>query len=179
MKTIFNEGNKQSIMEVLDAKDKRVRMQKKIFEKYPNSVMVDVNMNIPGSIKNNQYLQKLFKKGINDLEKEFQKQNLNYKLVVSWNKDTGCENFYILHNKINYVKKCTISFEDETAFGRLFDADVLVKQQKQALSRKNLGLTVRKCFLCSRPAKECARSRRHSVEELQEYISQLYFENMD
>lgn len=178
MKSIFKEGNPQGIPEVLAAKDKRVQMQQAIFAKYPNSVLVDVNMNIPGPIKNNRYLEKLFQLGINELEQKFSNYDLDYKLVGSWNGDAGAENFYIINNKINYVKKCTIDFEDSTKVGRLFDADVLVKDDQMAISRKKLGLPVRKCFLCSRPAKECSRSRRHSVEELQDYISSVYFENL-
>ncbi len=68
----------------------------------------------------------------------------------------------------------TVEFEDQTQLGRLFDADVLVKDQARAISRKDLRRKARQCFLCSRPAKECARSRRHSVSEMQEYISNLY-----
>lgn len=177
MESIFKEGISQDIPAVLAAKDKRVQMQKAIFAKYPASVLVDVNMNIPGPIKNNQYLQKMFKLGTQELEKKFKQNKLQYKLVASWNETTGSENFYIINDKINYVKKIAIDFEDSSDLGRLFDADVLVKDQQMAISRKDLGLPVRKCFLCSRPAKDCSRSRRHSVEDLQEYISQVYFEN--
>ncbi|MDN5956276.1 MAG: citrate lyase holo-[acyl-carrier protein] synthase, partial [Lactobacillus sp.] len=51
--------------------------------------------------------------------------------------------------------------------------DVLIKG-KTALSRQELEYSSRRCYLCNRPAKECARSRRHSVEEMQRYISSLY-----
>ncbi|MGQ5709513.1 citrate lyase holo-[acyl-carrier protein] synthase [Lactobacillus sp. PSON] len=177
MKTIFDEGKYQGIAEVLGEKDRRVKMQETIFKKYPDRVLVDVKMNIPGPIKNNQYLEMMFKKGIDELEGIFLKNNLSYKLVVSWNYDTGCENFYIVDNKINYVKKYSVKFEDKSELGRLFDADVLIKSKKQAISRKDLGLPARKCFICSHPAKECARSRRHSIEELQNYIFQIYRKN--
>ncbi len=54
---IFNEGNKQDIAQVLNAKDYRVAVQKAIFNKYPDQTLVDINLNIPGPIKNNQYLK--------------------------------------------------------------------------------------------------------------------------
>ena len=47
-----------------------------------------------------------------------------------------------------------------------------------AISRRDLGQSPRKCFICDRPAKECARSRRHSVAEMQDYISELYVKNV-
>ena len=171
---IFNEGKEQNIAQVLKAKDKRVVLQQKIFEKYPDQTLVDVNLNIPGPIKNNRYLEKLFNYGIKELENSWDKLGYSYKLVVSLDEDTGCENFYILDLSIKTVKKTTIDFEDQTELGRLFDADVLVKDKNAAISRRDLGKQPRKCFICNRPAKECARSRRHSVAEMQNYISKLY-----
>lgn len=175
---IFNEGKEQNIAQVLNAKDKRVALQQKIFEKYPDQTLVDVSLNIPGPIKNNRYLEKLFNYGIKELENSWDKLGYSYKLVVSLDEDTGCENFYILDLSIKTVKKTTIDFEDQTELGRLFDADVLVKDKNAAISRRDLGKQPRKCFICNRPAKECARSRRHSVVEMQNYISKLYTKNV-
>lgn len=173
---IFNEGKRQDIAQVLAAKDRRVALQQKIFNKYPDQVLVDVKMNIPGPIKNNCYLIKMFKIGINELESAWIKLGYHFKLVVQLNDDSGCENFYVLSLPIEKVKHSTIDFEDQTPLGRLFDADVLVKSKQAAISRRDLGEQPRKCFLCNRPAKECARSRRHSVEQMQAYISHLYQE---
>ncbi|EEJ73113.1 citrate lyase holo-[acyl-carrier protein] synthase [Lactobacillus ultunensis] len=171
---IFNEGKPQDIAHVLSAKDKRVALQQAIFTKYPIGTLVDINLNIPGPIKNNCYLEKLFRFGISQLEKKWQNMEYSYRLVSSLDEDTGCENFYILDLPAKVVKKSTVDFEDNTSLGRLFDADVLVKNQAAAISRKDLGERPRRCFLCNRPAKECSRSRRHSVVEMQDYISRLY-----
>lgn len=93
---IFNEGKEQNIAQVLNAKDKRVALQQKIFAKYPDQTLVDVNLNITGPIKNNRFLEKLFNYGIKQLEASWDKLGFAYKLVVSLYEDTGCENFYIL-----------------------------------------------------------------------------------
>ncbi|HLR88779.1 MAG TPA: citrate lyase holo-[acyl-carrier protein] synthase [Atopostipes sp.] len=76
-----------------------------------------------------------------------------------------------------------VNIEENHPLGRLFDLDVLMLDQNnevQGKSRTKLGLPVRRCFLCERPAKDCGRSRRHTVLELQEEISnriQNYFKN--
>jgi len=70
-----------------------------------------------------------------------------YKLVVSLDEDTGYENFYILDLPIKKVKQTTIAFEDQAELGRLFDADVLVKDKNAAISRRDLGPSPRKCFI--------------------------------
>ncbi|MDY5959933.1 MAG: citrate lyase holo-[acyl-carrier protein] synthase, partial [Lactobacillus amylovorus] len=72
----------------------------------------------------------------------------------------------------------TIYFEDHAELVVLFYADVLEKYKNAAISRRDLGPSPRKCFICDRPAKECARSRRHSVAEMQDYISELYAKNV-
>lgn len=171
---IFNEGKQQGIAQVLAAKDKRVALQQKIFNKYPEQTLVDVKMNIPGPIKNNRYLTKMFATGTKELEDSWNRLGYDFKLVVQINYDSGCENFYVLDLPIEKVKRSTINFEDQTPLGRLFDADVLVKNREAAISRRDLGEQARKCFLCNRPAKECARSRRHSVEQMQAFISKIY-----
>ena len=84
---IFQEGNPQDIAQVLAAKDYRVALQQKIFQKYPDTTLVDINLNIPGPIKNNQYLIELFNYGIKQLEKEWQDKNYNYRLVKALNID--------------------------------------------------------------------------------------------
>lgn len=174
MQSIFVEGNKQSIAQVLACKDARVTLQQEIFQKYPQGTVLDVKLNIPGPIKNNRCLRRLFFTGIADLEKLLLKNQLSFSLIKSWDRSTGCENFYLLYADCKLVKKVAIKFEDESRIGRLFDADVLIKDKKAALSRSQLNQPVRQCFLCKRPAKECARSRRHSIKQLQNYISCLY-----
>ncbi|MDF7638986.1 citrate lyase holo-[acyl-carrier protein] synthase [Lactobacillus sp. ESL0791] len=174
MQTIFNEGKKQTIADVLACKDKRVATQQAIFKQYPEQVLVDVKMNIPGPIKNNHYLARLFTKGIGDLVKICQQKKLHYRLLKANNEDSGSENFYLFKDDVLKVKRAMIAFEDKSRLGRIFDADVLQKNRRGAVSRSELNYSVRKCFLCDRPAKECARSRRHSVAELQNYLSQMY-----
>lgn len=177
LKSIFEKGKKQDIAAVLADKDKRVAMQNAIFEKYPDQVLIDIKMNIPGPIKNNTYIKQLFDFGIDRFTKDFNTKKYNLNLVASWNEDAGAENFYIVDEDVKNIKLACIEFEDQTELGRLFDADVLMKNKKMAISRKDLNLPVRKCFICSRPAKECARSRKHSVDELQTYISSIYWKN--
>ena len=178
VKSIFTEGQKQDILAVLADKDKRVDMQKQLFRQFPNKTLLDVKLNIPGPIKNNCYLEQLFSAGITNLETIMQAHHLSFQLAESWDKPTGCENFYLLSNDATEVKQTAIEFEKQSKLTRLFDADVLVKtgQTVEIISRSTLKLPSRTCFLCNRPAKECARARSHTVDELQNYISKIFGE---
>ncbi|WEV44427.1 citrate lyase holo-[acyl-carrier protein] synthase [Lactobacillus sp. ESL0684] len=177
-KSIFKEGQPQDIVQVLADKDRRVRLQTKLLQAASAKTLLDVKLNIPGPIKNNQYLRKLFVAGVKDLERILTNNHLQCSLKASWDRPTGCENFYLSNNEAFKVKQAAIYFEDQTELGRLFDADVLTSASKAALSRTEMGLKARSCFLCQRPAKECARSRRHSVNQLQAYLSQVYENNL-
>ena len=54
---IFNEGKEQNVAQALNAKDKCVALQQKIFAKYPDQTLVDVNLNITGPRKKQSLLR--------------------------------------------------------------------------------------------------------------------------
>lgn len=54
---IFNEGKEQNVAQALNAKDKCVALQQKIFAKYPDQTLVDVNLNVTGPIKKQSLLR--------------------------------------------------------------------------------------------------------------------------
>lgn len=80
----------------------------------------------------------------------------------------------------NTVKQKMMAIEQTQSIGRLFDLDVLVMAngQMKGLSRRELGLPTRRCLICEEDAKECGRSRKHSVEEMQMKIVELIKEFM-
>ena len=62
------------------------------------------------------------------------------------------------------IKKISVALEENVPWGRLLDMDVLTS--RGGLSRKDLGLPPRKCLLCEKEAKICARLGSHGFEEL-------------
>ncbi|UDM32073.1 citrate lyase holo-[acyl-carrier protein] synthase [Lentilactobacillus laojiaonis] len=170
--TIFDQGNEQSIMNVLSVKDKRQAFQRKLLAEYPGKTIVAIKLNIPGPIKNNSKIKRIFNLGMD----EFLKQLADFKILFShsWHLDTGEETFLVMDTKdIQALKLISIKFEDEFNLGRLFDIDILSDWQR-AYSRKDLGFTPRKCLICDQDAKNCARSRKHSIPEMQTKISEMY-----
>ena len=57
---------------------------------------------------------------------------------------------------------------------RLLDIDVMDKDG--TVSRKELGLDARKCLICDDDAKVCARSQKHSMEELVARVDELCYD---
>ncbi|WP_137597026.1 citrate lyase holo-[acyl-carrier protein] synthase [Paucilactobacillus kaifaensis] len=172
--SIFTVGEPQFIEDVINNKDKRVALQQQLMSQYLEYTVVAVKLNIPGPIKNNQYLEKLFALVYKDFKQTIPK------IIdeINWNINTGNEAFLIVDENARTIKQLAIEFENYATLGRLFDIDVM-SHQSGHLSRSNFDMEPRKCLICGRPAKECARSRRHSVAELQAKISCLYAENID
>ncbi len=63
------------------------------------------------------------------------------------------------------VKRIAMEVED-LPWGHVVDVDVLTRTG--ALHRAGLTGIERKCFLCGRPAKDCARTQRHEYSQLRE-----------
>lgn len=172
--SIFSVGTVVTIPMVLKTRDERVTFQQKYVQQYPTNTLVAIKMNIPGPIKNNSALCQLFNEGITRFKRLLQQEKINNEQVLSWQRKTGNELFLNLSCSILKAKQTAIQFEDLTLLGRIFDIDVFGNGNSTAISRTTLALPVRRCFICDRPAKECSRSRQHSVLELQNFVNNLY-----
>ena len=70
------------------------------------------------------------------------------------------------------LKDMAVRLEGEHPLGRLADIDVLT-QAGEPVSRADLGLPPRACFLCGEPAALCRRSGRHPQERLMAFVAAL------
>ena len=73
-----------------------------------------------------------------------------------------------------------VQIETHHPYGRLVDLDVLAKTQDQLLpiSRTEIGLPTRSCYVCEQDAKVCGRSRTHSVADMQRQIRKIIQERV-
>ncbi|MDR1019507.1 MAG: citrate lyase holo-[acyl-carrier protein] synthase [Synergistaceae bacterium] len=62
------------------------------------------------------------------------------------------------------VKERAVRIEEGPEWGRVLDIDVITPVGP--LSRPAAGIAARRCFLCGREAKVCARTQAHPVREL-------------
>lgn len=165
-KALFSTGSEPSLAEVLDRREARVETVRAILTEAPTAVCF--KLNIPGPVKDNAMLRDIFETAAASIERT----------AAAWTVirrerymgETGCELFLGLDAPADAVKREMVALE-ETALGRLYDIDV--ENASGAISRQALGLPQRRCFICDEPAKGCARSRRHSVPELQAWIIRL------
>jgi len=74
---------------------------------------------------------------------------------------TGDELMLAVDCEAEELKSLMVEIENSHQLGRLFDLDV-INTDGSKLSRSSY----RTCLICGRQAQDCARSRRHTVDEL-------------
>ena len=170
----FQEGDRASLEAVLDNRESRRRRIDRLLADLPDKTVVCFKLNIPGPVKNNQWIRKLFVEGLGAIE-EALTLGTTPPVVREDFPDfpTGPEAFMVIGRDPLAVKRVMVALEDGDVFGRFFDIDVEgggTTAHPGPISREDLSLSERTCFLCDQPAKVCARSRAHSVEEMLGFI---------
>lgn len=163
-----------SLKEVLWNREKRIATQKELLETYPGTLICFL-LNIPGPEKVNETFEMVFYEGIEKIQNKLEVEKIPIEVQLVQRKVTGYEGYLVVKADCSRVKKLMIELE-ETRLGRLYDIDVLEKENVK-ISRSMLGLSERKCLLCDNPAYQCGRSRTHSVKELRKRIDQMIWED--
>lgn len=159
--------NEVSLEQILWNREKRIATQKELLEKHPGTLICFM-LNIPGPEKVNEIFEMAFYEGMEKIRTKLETEKISIEVQLIQRKITGYEGYLIVKADSYLVKKLMIALE-ETRIGRLYDIDVLEKENTK-ISRNDLGFSERKCLLCDKPAYQCGRSRKHSVEELRERL---------
>ena len=171
-KRVFD-GPRVTLEEMLEARENRAAIQRQLLLSNSAAALLVVTMNIPGSVKYSQALAQVFKEMIEYIDEQIDQS----KVLVSrlCELPTGMEYYLLMDIPANQLKKQMITLETTHPYGRLFDLDVLVWQNDQAtpISRQTLGYPSRRCLICEEDAKNCGRSRRHDIQQLQQKIMEI------
>lgn len=168
----IHQGEYQTLNDILRAKEERGQFQQQLLVHYHNT-LISYKLNIPGGVKYNKMIRRIFDAGIEVLKQRLDKNNMVLLYEKVFYKHSGPEFFGVLADSAPVVKKVTCSIEEDHPLGRLYDFDVIAKSGKPC-SREDIEKTGRKCFLCQQPAFVCARSRTHSVAEMLAKIQAMY-----
>lgn len=176
MGKFFTGENEVTLEEVLKNRDYRRNIIDKTMEENPEKSVLSYKLNIPGPEKNNEKLRKLFDKGFIKIINLIEKASWNYEIIEIWDKKTGKESILLVEADGKSLKKSTVDLEEESEITRLYDIDVSYRNKD--ISRSDIGRKGRECFICKGPVSLCARSRKHSVEEMQAYIEKILADNV-
>ena len=161
-------GTEITLSQMLSRREARANEQQLLLVKY-HAPLVSFCMNIPGPIKTNDEIRKAFDTGKNSLLNALEIYGPVINDCIEIHCDTGDE-LLLSVNAVSSdeLKNLCVEIENASKLGRLFDFDV-IDANGNKLSRK----TFRTCLICNKQAQECARSRAHSVKELQDAVEEI------
>ena len=155
-----------TLLEMLEARERRAAKQQVLLSAY-DKTMICFTMNIAGPVKNSSLIRRGYALGKRLLRQQLEVAGIPVTYFEEIQKKTGNEAIFLLDTDPLAVKAITVEIEDHAPVGRLFDMDVLCPNGRK-VDRQELGLPDRRCLICGGPAQVCARSRTHTVAELQE-----------
>ena len=165
-----------SLTEMLEAREKRAWQQRELLRR--GRTMICFTMNIAGPIKNSPLIGSGYDLGKRLLLGQLDVAGVAVSDFEEVREKTGNECILLVDAEPLTVKAITAELEDHAPIGRLFDMDVL-RPDGSKVERQELGLPGRKCLLCGESAQVCARSRKHSVAELQAKTREILQEAVD
>lgn len=164
------QGIEVSLAEMLECRERRAALQDKFLAQY-SCPLISFSMNVPGPIKTNDALRAAFELGKTALLAALARQGFEVNAREEAHGATGDEMLLSVDAPAEKLKALTTRIEESYPIGRLYDMDVLGTDGLK-LSRPSF----RKCLICERQAQECARSRAHSVTEMQAAVERLLLE---
>ena len=161
-------GNQITLPQMLARREARAAKQAEFLAEY-ESPLVSFTMNTPGPVKTNILIRQAFDIGEILLLEGLAKSGAKILAADETHEDTGDELLLAVSNITpENLKDLAVSIETSSPAGRLFDIDI-IDEHGRKLSRQ----VFRKCLICGRQAQDCARSRTHSVQELQSAVMTL------
>jgi holo-ACP synthase CitX len=154
---------------LLASRDRRVEMQQKLRENYPNLTLVCLTVIMPGNIKRNLFSLIASQAAINALLNTLEGNIVN---VVTRDLPTGYEAYVVTSLSRREAKLLACEIEDTHELGRLMDIDVL-DADGIPVKRETVGSQPRKCLMCDNEARYCMRNRTHTPQELNAKIQEM------
>jgi holo-ACP synthase len=149
---------------MLQAREARVERRRMILEMWLRPT-ISLSIVMPGPVKDCAASRYLRDVALDVLMRALDREGWSAETTEILNEAAGPEAIVTVAADPIELKRATVAIEDAHPLGRLWDLDVEAAGTG-TVSRRSLGLPVRRCFVCSEPAHACARSRAHSLEEL-------------
>ena len=161
------------VLDMASRRENRVLDQLALLDKNPDCCVVSFTMNVAGPVKSAPMLDRAFFTGAARIMDALAAEGMPARLQKLELPNTGAESLFTVPADAERVKRVLVSIEEATPLGRLYDMDVIGRD-----GRKVGRSTPRKCLICDEAAAVCARSRRHTVAELQRRTANIIKEEI-
>lgn len=160
-----------TLEQVLARREARQQRQRELLAER-HMPLVSLTVVAPGPVKQSELIERIYAEAVAEVEQRIR----DIELWPWWDREetlaeTGPELLLSVDAFVGDLKRALVDLEDTHPWGRLWDLDVV--DERGPITRAMIGAEPRRCLLCERPSPECARSRRHSVAELQQAVADL------
>lgn len=146
---------------LLEERELRVILQQQLLQTYPYPLAV-VKANMPGEDKRSLIQTIAVCEGYFELMK-LKTKNVHYSYTIE-----GLIFFLSIDMSAKQLKNFCVDIEENHPLGRLMDIDVM--NIRHQISRRDLNLSPRRCFLCDEEAHVCVRQQTHAIEVIEDFI---------
>lgn len=168
------DGPEVGLAEMLDARENRARIQRDLLaEALAGESLFSATLSIPGPHKTSDALERVFAELVEAVTSRLGGARVRARTRLSG--APGPELLMLVKMPALELKGIAVDVEESHPLGRLADFDVveLTDGMPRPVSRTELGFPPRTCLICGGEAKACARSRAHTVREMQETIAEI------
>lgn len=160
-----------TLPELLASRDARQARQQQWQTKYASS-LISFTTVTPGPVKDSELSRRIFNHGIRSLRQRLAASGWEVVQQRCFGFATGAEGLLAVKAPALALKQAAIQLEQEHPLGRLWDIDVLTPAGV-LLSRQAFDSPARRCLLCERDARVCAREHTHSATALLNHMKRL------
>ncbi|WP_342269300.1 citrate lyase holo-[acyl-carrier protein] synthase [Spiroplasma endosymbiont of Aspidapion aeneum] len=159
----------KSLQKILKGKEEKQEIINNLFKK--DIYIISLNTNFPGKKKNIP----LYKKFFNKIEKQISvkiNEIFNPQSFIVIKNNSGITKLYVIDKTNDGVesKLELIAIENNFQnYSKYIDLDLYIKNDK-LISRSDLNIANKKCFICNNDAKICTRNKNHSIDELVRFV---------
>ncbi|MCB2290250.1 citrate lyase holo-[acyl-carrier protein] synthase [Clostridium sp. CS001] len=160
--------------DILLERERRIEYQEELVKQYKMPMLV-IRVNYPGLDKDNSLSQGIIKVMEQEIS-EILTDSIHYKKSIR--AAEGPIVIMCIKKTARDIKAVTLNIESNHILGRCVDIDVY-DDRGIGISRLELGLAMRKCFICDDIAHNCVRGRKHSLDEVEGFIKRKFAEYME
>lgn len=168
------DGPSVELPAMLDARERRAACQRRLLaEADEGESLLSATLSIPGPHKTSAVLEGVFDELMAAADAALADVPVRRRTRLGG--PAGPELMELVGLAPEELKRRMTGIEQDHPLGRLADLDVLGRGDAapRSVSRTELGLPPRRCLICDGEAKACARSRAHTVYEMQEKIAEI------
>jgi holo-ACP synthase/triphosphoribosyl-dephospho-CoA synthase len=171
--TILDFCQQVTLQDVLEARERRAQVQAELRSLYDTAV-VSITINMPGCVKYTEDAVCLVYEALQHVRRHTRGRGFTFLEERISHSPAGPAAIVAIQGNACQIKTIAVQIEGEADYGRLLDIDVFDPEGRQ-INRSVLGFPARSCLVCSEPAIDCMRAKRHTPEETAEAVQKMIF----